>query len=101
MKVGDRKQVPNPALGGIATPGEAGAAGSPPPAPASAEDQVRVSQAARALARLITQVEGEEPDIRTEKVEPLRAAVARGEYRVDVQATARKFLREVLGDLAR
>ena len=99
MKVGDRKGVPSPTLGGVGSPPADPAREAPPILGSEpSEDQVRVSQVARALARLIAKVEGE-PDVRTEVVEPLKAAVARGEYRVDLQATARGFLREVLGDL--
>jgi flagellar biosynthesis anti-sigma factor FlgM len=101
MKVGDRKQVLSTGPGGVASPVDPATSNGPLLAPAPSEDQVRVSQVARALARLIAHGDDAELAVRPDKVEPLKAAVARGEYRVDLQATARKFLREVIGDLAR
>jgi len=102
MKVGDRKDGLNPALEGIGGSADPARANGPLIGPGPSQDEVRVSQVARALARLIAGIDGEAlAAVRAERVEPLRAAVARGEYRVDLQATARSFLREVLGDLAR
>jgi|GEM_PF-6331301 len=103
MKVSDRSDGLGPLLQGIGEKVEASRpGGSSVPLAAAQDDEVRVSQVARALARLIAVSSplGSDP-IRVERVEPLRTAVARGEYRVDLEATARSFLREVASDLAR
>lgn len=100
MKVTDRIDGPTPAArgGAEATPGRSHGAAAQD---AAALDEVRVSQLARALARLITVPSGSVADmLRAQRVEPLRDAVARGAYRVDAEATARSFLREVVSDLA-
>jgi len=98
MKIGDRRNT-DPL--GVGTLG----GGSEPAAPERTDgepggsDSVRVSGAARTLARLIARHEAVSDEVRPEKVEPLRAAVAEGRYQVDLEATARKLLREVVGDL--
>lgn len=102
MKVNERKPVHDPRVGGL--PGTAGAAGRADDAAEGTTDSVRVSQVARALARLVDHggqlAEGLQAT-RPEVVDPLREAVASGAYRVDAEGTARKLLREILGDLTR
>ena len=100
MKVNERKVSRNPEVGGPQGVGDglrgARAGGVENPT----GDSVEVSAAARTLARLA----GGEIDaaqVRPEKVDPLRAAVDGGTYTVDAEATARAFLREVLGDFVR
>jgi flagellar biosynthesis anti-sigma factor FlgM len=98
MKIGDRKNLDplGATVGGtVDGAGDRAASGSPD----AGSDSVRVSQAARQLARLIARHEAPVDDVRSAKVEPLRAAVAEGRYTVDLQATARKLLHEVVGDL--
>jgi len=100
MKIGDRKNLDPLGVGTVGGPADAPA--EPPAstdAPKAGTDSVRVSQAARELARLIARHEAPADEVRSAKVEPLRAAVADGRYAVDLQATARKLLHEVVGDL--
>lgn len=98
MKVTDRIEGATPAASG-GVEANAGRSRSVTLQDGTALDEVRVSQLARALARLITvPSEGVAEMLRTERIEPLREAVARGTYRVDAQATARNFLREVVSD---
>jgi flagellar biosynthesis anti-sigma factor FlgM len=100
MKVSDRKSIQNPGVGGphgVADESRTGRSGG---VENPTGDSVEVSSAARTLARLVDAGELETA-VRAEKVDPLRAAVDGGTYTVDNEATARAFLREVLGDLVR
>jgi flagellar biosynthesis anti-sigma factor FlgM len=101
MKVSDRKSIRNPGVAETrvvpdGTPAERSGGVENPTG-----DSVEVSSAARALARLVDAGELDTGSVRTEKVEPLKAAVDGGTYTVDTVATARAFLRELLGDLVR
>ena len=98
MKVDERKgpQAPNVGGPGAIQP----AAGTASPSAPSATDQVSVSDTARRLAQLRAElgdvsVEG----IRQEKVEGLRAVMAKGQYSADLEDVAQKLLRDVLGGL--
>ena len=103
MKVNERKTVQDPRVGGLPGTVDTTPAGRADDATGSG-DSVRVSQVARALARLVDHG-GALADglttVRPEVVDPLRDAVAKGDYQVDFEGTARKLLREILGDLAR
>lgn len=103
MKVNDRKTIQDPRAGGLPGTVDAAPAGRADEASEGSSDSVRVSQVARALARLVDHggalAEGL-TTVRPEVVDPLRDAVAKGEYRIDFEGTARKLLREILGDLA-
>ncbi len=103
MKVNERKTVQDPRVGGLPGTVDTTPAGRADDATES-KDSVRVSQVARALARLVdhggTLADGL-TTVRSEVVDPLRDAVAKGDYQVDFEGTARKLLREILGDLAR
>jgi anti-sigma28 factor (negative regulator of flagellin synthesis) len=104
MKVNERKTVQDPRVGGLPGTVDTTPAGRADDASSGSGDSVRVSQVARALARLVDHggalAEGL-TTIRPDVVDPLRDAVARGDYQVDFEGTARKLLREILGDLAR
>lgn len=101
MKVSDRKSIRNPEVSGSHGVSDgvrterSGGVENP------TGDSVEVSPAARALARLVDAGEIDTGTVRAEKVDPLKAAVDGGTYTVDTEATARAFLREVLGDLVR
>lgn len=97
MKIGDRRNTDPLGVGTVG--GADGSATERVDGEGGGTDSVRVSTAARALARLIARQEAVADDVRTDRVEPLRAAVAEGRYQVDLQATAKKLLREVVGDL--
>ncbi|MCW5893729.1 MAG: flagellar biosynthesis anti-sigma factor FlgM [bacterium] len=101
MKVSDRKAIRNPEVGGPQGVADGVRGGRAEGVENPTGDSVEVSPAARALARLVEGGEIDAAPVRPEKVEPLKAAVAGGTYRVDAEATARAFLREVLGDLVR
>ena len=97
MKVDDRKSVLDPRVGGAQAPVPGGPAPLSGGAPASA-DQVSVSDTARDLAKLRSAV-GDPDSVREEKIAKLREAVENGTYHPDVRETAKKMLRELLGDL--
>jgi flagellar biosynthesis anti-sigma factor FlgM len=103
MKVNERKQVQDPRVGGLPGTVDTTPAGRADDANEASSDSVRVSQVARALARLVDHggalAEGL-TTVRPEVVDPLREAVSKGEYQVDFEGTARKLLREILGDLS-
>jgi len=101
MKIGDKKAVAYCALTGrveaeAAHPGNDGErAGKTHP------DAVRVSEFARALAKLIGKVDLDAPDpARAAQVSILRNAVASGRYQPDLHDVARKLLAEVVAELA-
>jgi len=96
MKIGDRKDLVSPRVAEVGAV-RRGVTG-PLTAAAVADDVVSVSDAARELAVLRIGV-GDPMRVRTEKVSELRAAMARGEYRVDTEHVARDLLRDVLGQL--
>src|SRR5262245_36143511 len=98
MKVDDRKNVLDPRVGGTQAPAPGGQSPVSGGAPASA-DQVSVSDTARDLAKLRSAV-GDPGTVREEKIAKLREAVENGSYHPDVRETAKKLLRELLGDLA-
>lgn len=60
-------------------------------------DRVSVSEEARTLSRLRAEV-GDIRGIRTERVEEIRTRIARGEFRVDLRAVARKLLESLFGE---
>jgi flagellar biosynthesis anti-sigma factor FlgM len=97
MKVNERKGVLDPRLG-VAQPvgpdTQSAAAGGVEPG----DDQVTVSETARELARLRTEV-GDVEATREDRVSTLRALVARGDYSADPRVVARKLLRELTGEL--
>jgi negative regulator of flagellin synthesis FlgM len=97
MKVDDRKTVLDPRVGGAQTPAPGGQA--PVSGGAPAADQVSVSDTARDLAKLRSAV-GDPDAVREEKIAKLREAVENGSYHPDVRETAKKLLRELLGDLS-
>lgn len=101
MKVSDRKSIQNPGVGGPHGVADESRTERARGVENPTGDLVEVSSAARALARLVDAGELETGTVRAEKVDPLRAAVDGGTYTVDTEATARAFLREVLGDLVR
>jgi flagellar biosynthesis anti-sigma factor FlgM len=104
MKISDRSNgVQDSRLGGVGgalEPGGGRPAG--PDDPAGTTDSVDVSAAARSLARLAghvaTVVDGVR-GVRQDRVQALRQAVESGQYRVDPDAVAQNFLRDVLGQL--
>ncbi len=95
MKIDD-KGLQGPRLDGGAAvrPATGGATGTTAPR----TDVVNVSDTARQLAQLRTDV-GDPMAIREDKVEGLRAVMAKGHYSADLGAVATKFLRETLGEL--
>ena len=98
MKVDERKgpQAPNVGGPGAIQP----AAGTASPSAPSATDQVSVSDTARRLAQLRAEVGDVSVEaVRQEKVQGLRAVMAKGQYTADLEDVARKLLREVLGGL--
>lgn len=101
MKVNERKLPRNPDVGGPQGVGDGLRGGPAGGVENPTGDSVEVSAAARTLARLVEGGEIDTGQVRPEKVDPLRAAVDGGTYTVDAEATARAFLREVLGDLVR
>jgi len=98
MKVDDRKGLQGPRVSGPgAIQPAAGAAG---PSGTPATDQVSVSDTARRLAQLRAEVGDVSVEtVRQEKVQGLRAVMAKGQYSADLENVARKLLREVLGGL--
>ena len=98
MKVDERKGPQEPRLGG---PGAIQpAAGTSGPSAPPVSDQVSVSDTARRLAQLRAEVGDVRVDaVRQEKVQGLRAVMAKGHYSADLEGVARKLLREVLGEL--
>ena len=96
MKVDDRKGPQGLSGPGAIQP----AAGTVGLSETPVADQVSVSDTARRLAQLRAElgdvsVEG----IRQEKVEGLRAVMAKGQYSADLEDVAQKLLRDVLGGL--
>lgn len=67
-------------------------------AAAAVGDRVSLSEEARRLARLRAGV-GDLDEVRQDRVGELRQRVAEGTYRADFRDVARKFLRELLGEL--
>jgi flagellar biosynthesis anti-sigma factor FlgM len=100
MKIDDGKGVQGPRLDGAApvrsasTPGAGRSGGTGAPA----GDQVSVSDTARQLAQLRAEV-GDPGAVQQEKVDGLRAIMAKGHYSADLADVAQKFLRETLGGL--
>jgi flagellar biosynthesis anti-sigma factor FlgM len=98
MKINDGKGVQGPTLDGTGavrpTPAgvdRRGDAGTP-------ADQVSVSDTARHLAQLHAEV-GNPDAVRQDKVDGLRAVMAKGQYSADLGAVAQKFLHETLSGL--
>ena len=99
MKINEQKGVLDSHLGGPdAVRQRSGTTPAPGRLEAPAGDRVSVSDGARELARLRAAV-GDVDGIRSERVEALRAEVSAGRYQVDLEATARKLLGELLGEL--
>lgn len=95
MKVEGRKGALDPTLGaGTVRPDEAPSS----PTAVGGADQVNLSDAARSLARLRTEV-GDVRSIDEFKVTQLSALASDGQYRPDFREVARRLLRELLGDL--
>lgn len=59
-------------------------------------DQVQLSSDARSFARIMQAV-SEQPEVRADRVEELRARVESGSYRVDADALAQLLLSRGLG----
>jgi len=66
--------------------------------PAADGDLVQLSDRAREFTRIRDMLETV-PDVRSDKVQALSEAVARGTYTVDARATAGKMIRESLIDI--
>jgi flagellar biosynthesis anti-sigma factor FlgM len=100
MKINDGKGVQGPGIDGTGAARPAPAAGASRGAEviAPAADQVSVSETARQLAQLHADV-GDPLAVRADKVEGLRAVMAKGHYSADIQQVAQKFLHETLGHL--
>jgi len=96
MKIGQQKSVLDPQLGGVSTV-EPGAHGAERPAEGTS-DTVRVSDVARALARLMAQPPAADPT-REAQLTALRGAIERGQYQPDLHGVARRLLTEVFGPL--
>jgi anti-sigma28 factor (negative regulator of flagellin synthesis) len=90
MKVNEPKVLLHPRLGGPI--------GRVPGVPPRGADRVSVSDSGRLLAGLKAEV-GPLDVLREEKVAGLRAVMAKGTYRPDLQDVARQVLRELLGQL--
>jgi hypothetical protein len=95
MKVNERKGVIDPAVAGSAVRPDGAAASPEPPV---AADRVSVSDAARDLARLRSEV-GDVNTVSMEKTSGLSAVMAKGQYSADPRDVAGKVLRSILGDL--
>jgi len=63
--------------------------------PTTGGDKVSLSDEARALSRLRTEV-GDVSGVRAEKVEEVRGRIERGEFQIDLKAVARKFIESIL-----
>lgn len=63
----------------------------------AAADRVEISSRSRDLNR-IHEVLARTPDIRSEKVEALKKAVAEGKYQVSAENLAAKMIREILAE---
>ena len=96
MKIGEKSGVERSALidrtsAGCARPRAHGAEAT--------ADEIRVSDVARALARLLGRVDDTVPDpARAAHLEILRNAVATGRYQPDLREVARKLLSEVAAE---
>ena len=64
---------------------------------ASGGDKISVSEEARTLSRLRTEI-GNVDAVRTDRVESLRDRIESGQYEVDLKAVARKFLESLTGE---
>jgi len=95
MKVNERKGPIDPA---VASPAVRPGGGPVAPEPPAAADRVSVSDAARDLARLRSEV-GDVNAVSAERVSGLSAVMAKGQYSADVRAVATKVLRSILGEL--
>ena len=69
----------------------AGASSSQPVSPADASDRIDLSEASRTLASGQTRAGAE---IRADKVNEVREAIARGEYRVNTEVVAERMIIE-------
>ena len=100
MKINDGKGVQGPLLDGSGAVRPAPAAGADRHGDAGVPtaDQVSVSETARKLAQLHAEV-GDPAAVRQERVEGLRAVMAKGQYSADIGRVAEQFLRETLGGL--
>ena len=96
MKVNERKGVVDPRVG--APTGVAPDGSQPAPTAPAAGDQVSVSDAARELARLKSEV-GDLDGVREDQVAVLQAVTEGGGQVASPRQTAQKLLREVLGEL--
>jgi flagellar biosynthesis anti-sigma factor FlgM len=95
MKVNDRKVLNRVVEGTAGVRPDASAAATPPAAP---EDRVSVSDTARELARLRSDL-GPVDLMRPEKVASIQDVMAKGQYSADPPHVARDFLREMLSQL--
>lgn len=96
MRIGEKSGIDRPAaasrVGSMAQTRSHGV-------PASKGDSVALSDAARALARLIgTVADGSLDPVRAAQVAILRNAVAAGRYEPDLREVARKLLTEVAAE---
>jgi len=98
MKIGDTSGVEPTGLTARVVADRA-PAGTLAPAARDAVDRIEISDAARALARLVGHLDDAIPDpARAAQVEILRNAVASGRYQPDLGAVARKLLLEVAAE---
>lgn len=88
MKIGNITEHPGPeGVGPAASRG--GVSAGRPVAPVEASDQVKLSETTRTLGE-----PGSGPEIRADKVNAVREAIARGEYRVNSEAIAERLIIE-------
>lgn len=85
---------------GKMAPADRNPAASPAPDQISTEDKVDLSSQAKEMNR-IHDVLNATPDVRTEKVEPLKKQVESGQYEVNSDSVANKMLKEFLFDMNR
>jgi|SRR5690554_5787460 len=91
MKIGNSIDPIKPDGLGPAGAGRPGASSSRPVSPIEASDRIDLSETSRTLAGGETRA-GEE--IRANKVNEVREAIARGEYRVDTKVVAERMIME-------
>ena len=96
MKVNERKGVLNRGVEGPTGP-RLDSPSEPAP-PATAEDRVSVSDTARELARLRSDL-GPVDLLRPERVASIQDVMAKGQYSADPPRVARDFLRDILTQL--
>jgi len=91
MKIGNSIDAIKSESVGPAGPGRPGVSSSRPVSPAEASDRIDLSETSRALASGEARSGAE---IRADKVNEVREAIARGEYRVDAHVVAERMIME-------